>query len=185
MSGKRLGMYGGFFVVMLLVALFTTGVFQQGILPRITGAGASEKARGEGGEDGMKTDAEAKGETAPGKPPESSQPATPVGAPGTPPVTAPAAPALVAAQPPVSDSKAAEGKAAERGVQLKRLTRMYERMRPKEAASVLEKLERPLAVSVLSEMKEREAAKILGVMNPATAAEMTQLIGRTSEGNTP
>lgn len=47
MSIKALGLYGGVFVGMLVLALFTTGTFQQGILPRLSGHGASEGA-GEG-----------------------------------------------------------------------------------------------------------------------------------------
>jgi flagellar motility protein MotE (MotC chaperone) len=58
---------------------------------------------------------------------------------------------------------------------------MYEGMRPKEAAGVMEKIERPLAARVLTEMRERQASKILGAMTPATAAELTRLLGQTSE----
>jgi flagellar motility protein MotE (MotC chaperone) len=51
-------------------------------------------------------------------------------------------------------------------------------MRPKEAAGVLEKLERPLAAEVLGYMRERQAAKILGAMNADTAAELSRLLGQ-------
>jgi flagellar motility protein MotE (MotC chaperone) len=54
-------------------------------------------------------------------------------------------------------------------------------MRPKEAAAVLERLERPLAASVLREIRERQASKILGAMTPATAAELTRMLGQQAE----
>jgi flagellar motility protein MotE (MotC chaperone) len=57
-------------------------------------------------------------------------------------------------------------------------------MRAKEAASVIEKLERPLAARVLSEIKDRQAAKILGAMNPAAAADLTRLLGQPTSGET-
>jgi flagellar motility protein MotE (MotC chaperone) len=58
-------------------------------------------------------------------------------------------------------------------------------MRPKEAAAVIEKLERPLAVRILTEVRERQAAKILGAMNAAAAAELTRLLGQPSSRETP
>jgi flagellar motility protein MotE (MotC chaperone) len=58
-------------------------------------------------------------------------------------------------------------------------------MRAKEAAIVIEKLERSLAVKVLGEIRERQAAKILGAMNPAAAADLSRLLGQPTGGETP
>jgi flagellar motility protein MotE (MotC chaperone) len=57
-------------------------------------------------------------------------------------------------------------------------------MRPKEAASVLEKLDRPFAARILADIRERQAARILGSMNPAAAAELSRLLGQPTEGAT-
>ena len=63
MSIKMLGLYGGFFVGMLALALFVTGVFQRGILPRLSPRAKSEAAeshdgsRGRQGGDGSRTGA--------------------------------------------------------------------------------------------------------------------------------
>jgi hypothetical protein len=173
MSIKALGLYGGVFVGMLVLALFTTGTFQQGILPRLSGHGASEGA----GEGAPGPAAEA-GPKAPAPSVEAQNPAAP------PVPVAEASPepaaALTNAPPPVR-GEAAAGIEAGREAQVKRLARIYEGMRPKEAAAVLEKIERPLATQVLHGVKERQAAKILAAMNPAVAAELTHLLGPTGE----
>ena len=174
MSIKALGLYGGVFVGMLALALFTTGTFQQGILPRLSGHGASEGAPGPAAETGPKA------------PAPSVEGQNPAAAPPVPLAEAPIEPTagLTNAPPPVR-GEAAAGIEAGREAQVKRLARIYEGMRPKEAAAVLEKIERPLATQVLQEIKERPAAKILAAMNPAVAAELTHLLGPTGERVTP
>ena len=47
MSVKTIGLYSGFFAGMLVVALLVTGVFQQGILPRVSGAGKEDPKKHE------------------------------------------------------------------------------------------------------------------------------------------
>jgi hypothetical protein len=171
MSIKTLAMYGTFFVGMLLVALFVTGVFQQGILPRFSGGEKSEASRGHEGtstaqpavspENGPSAQAQEKPQLEGSHAVVNSAPP-------------PAAPTPSSDTPPQSQ-------ATDASAQVKRLARMYEGMRPKEAAGVLEKLERTLAARVLTEMKERQASKILGTMNPGTAAELSRLLGQTAE----
>ena len=178
MSIKALGVYGGGFIGMLVLALFTTGTFQKGILPRLSGHAGSEGA----GEGAPGPSAEA-GPKAPSSSVEGQNPAA------APPVPAAEAPREPAAGPanasPPARGEAAAGIEAGREEQVKRLARIYEGMRPKEAAAVLEKIERPLATQVLHGIKERQAAKILAAMNPAVAAELTHLLGPTGERATP
>jgi len=171
---KWIGIYSGFFVAMLALALFITGVFQQGILPRVWGAWSSGESRSGRGSEPPPEHAQIKQDL--------TSVATPVPkatsdqAMAGPPALQPAAASLTA--------KPGKDSTADKSAQVKRLARMYEGMRPREAASVLEKLERSLAVRVLSEVRDRQAAKILGAMSPATAAELTQLLDRTLEGET-
>lgn len=172
MSIKALGMYGGFFLGMLLLALFVTGVFQQAILPRLSRPAAGE---GAGSQEASTEDKAQLGATGPT-----------VGVSAEP---APTVEATAATSDPPRDAAAAaapsggprDAAATGAGAQVRRLARMYEGMRPKEAASVLEKLERPLAARVLTEIKERQASKILGAMNPSTAAELSRLLGDVME----
>jgi flagellar motility protein MotE (MotC chaperone) len=212
---KQLGIYGGFFVLMLGVALAATGVLQQGILPRILGSKAAPAA-------------EAK---APGKPQEpgggepppeakarpNPQPATPLAP------TEAAKPPAKAAEPKAAkpdpakaqaeqlkelegritqqrealgaeekrllELKAAiedlgkrhegavkerEGKDAEK---VQRLARLYEAMKPKDAAVVLEKMDRSLALEILAAMKDGKASKVLSAIQPGTAAELSKRLG--------
>ena len=178
MSIKALGLYGGVFVGMLALALFTTGTFQQGILPRLSGHGASEGA-GEGAPGPAV-------EAGPKAPAPSVEAQNPAATPPVPVIEASHEPAAgTAGAPPPVRGEAAAGIEAGREAQVKRLARIYEGMRPKEAAAVLEKIERPLATQVLQGIKERQAAKILAAMNPGVAAELTHLLGPTGERVTP
>lgn len=63
----------------------------------------------------------------------------------------------------------------------KRLARVYENMKAREAALILEKLDRNLASEILKSMKERYAARIMMEMNPLSAAELSKKIGILSE----
>jgi hypothetical protein len=168
MSLKTIGLYSGFFAGMLLVALFVTGVFQQGILPRFSGTGKEDSKKHE-------TDSGAKGPAAgaTARPPTGpAAESAPSSEPSEPPPTATVPQA--AAQPAAGAPEAP----ADANAPVKRLSRMYEGMRAKEAAGVLEKLERPFAAQVLAEINPRHAAKILAAMTPAAAAELTRLLGQ-------
>ncbi len=198
MSTKWLGIYCGYFLAMLALALFVTGVFQRGILPRLWGqataeAPISEKAGGAGDE---RSPAIEGPETAgkPGSAPTGDQPPASGGASSDAAAARPSgssgsgrgSPALDPQGPaPNSNQRPAKESLGDKTAQVKRLARVYEGMRPKEAASVIEKLERPLAVELLSEIKERQAAKILGAMNPASAAEISRQLGQGPGGISP
>jgi hypothetical protein len=175
MSIKWIGIYSGFFLLMLLVALFATGVFQQRILPRLHAEQGSEATKSDEGQEPSKDTAA--GKTATAAEAKGAEPSRP---PEPPPTAAPVAVTPEQTGPP----KAAKDGAAEKPGQVKRLARLYEGMRPKEAATVLEKLDRSLAAGVLSEIKDRQAAKILGAMSPAVAAELTRFLGQTAAGET-
>jgi hypothetical protein len=173
MSAKWIGIYSGFFLGIVLLTLLATGVLQHGILPRLRPHGAAA-APAAPEEKPPKAGADALARPAAVEPTPPSAGVAPPGAAGGGPVAGlPAKPATAAATPP------------DRSAHVKRLARLYEGMRPKEAASVIEKLERPLAARVLLEVKDRQAAKIFGAMDPATAADLTRLLGQPEGGVQP
>jgi hypothetical protein len=59
-----------------------------------------------------------------------------------------------------------------------RLVRLYEGMKPKEAATVMAKLDPELSTTILLGMRERQAGKILGLLPPEKAADLTDRIAR-------
>lgn len=60
--------------------------------------------------------------------------------------------------------------------ELDTLIRFYQAMKPKKAATLLEKLPAELAADVLGAMKSRQAGKILDSMQPAPAVRISQLM---------
>jgi flagellar motility protein MotE (MotC chaperone) len=56
---------------------------------------------------------------------------------------------------------------------LQSLGHMYEQMKPKEAARILEQLDVPVLLTMLSHMREMKAAPILATMDPAKAKAVT------------
>jgi flagellar motility protein MotE (MotC chaperone) len=56
------------------------------------------------------------------------------------------------------------------------LIRFYQAMKPKKAATLLEKLPAELAADVLGAMKSRQAGRILDSMQPAPAVRISQLM---------
>jgi len=205
MSLRTMLLYAGFFVAMLAVALFLTGVLQDGLIPRVHGLlahKAPEKPETPSeGAPGSKTEAPAaegsKPEAAPGKAAEAPAAEADVTADAEPETEdlapAPAADAPGSGRRPPDRTEAAGSASPGTATpqkpsgpdptpQIKRLARVYEGMRPKEAASVLEKLDRPFAAKILAEIRERQAARILGNMNPAAAAELSRLLGLPTGG---
>lgn len=53
------------------------------------------------------------------------------------------------------------------------LVKIYETMKPRDAAAVIEKLEMPVALSVLEAMREAKSAPILAAMPPEKASQIT------------
>lgn len=62
---------------------------------------------------------------------------------------------------------------------IKSLVKIYENMKPKDAARIFEKMDMPVLLEVVSRMKETKTAPILANMEPKDAKEVTtQLAGR-------
>lgn len=57
--------------------------------------------------------------------------------------------------------------------QLESLVKIYESMKPKDAARIFEKLEMSVLLSVVERMKERKSAPVLAEMSPGRAQEIT------------
>ena len=57
--------------------------------------------------------------------------------------------------------------------QLESLVRIYETMKPKDAARIFEALEMPVLLEVVERMKEAKTALILGAMDPIKAKDLT------------
>ena len=57
--------------------------------------------------------------------------------------------------------------------QLRSLVKIYESMKPKEAARIFEELDMAVLLEVIDRMKERKSAPILAKMNPDKAKEVT------------
>ncbi|HXY99736.1 MAG TPA: hypothetical protein VEI03_07020 [Stellaceae bacterium] len=59
---------------------------------------------------------------------------------------------------------------------IKSLVKIYETMKPAEAARILGQLDMPVLLGVLEHMKERNAAPILAAMDPSKAKTVTQAL---------
>lgn len=57
--------------------------------------------------------------------------------------------------------------------QLESLVKIYETMKPKEAARIFEELDMPVLLGVIQKMKEQKTAPILAAMDPTKAKEVT------------
>lgn len=62
---------------------------------------------------------------------------------------------------------------AEEEAQLESLVKVYEAMKPKDAARIMDKLDMKVLISVVERMKERKIAPLLAEMNPETAKALT------------
>jgi len=60
------------------------------------------------------------------------------------------------------------------------LAKVYEAMRPEEAASILEALDEATAIQILRRMKQRQAGKILGMLMPERAAAFSDKMSRVN-----
>lgn len=64
---------------------------------------------------------------------------------------------------------------------LKSLVKIYENMKPKDAARIFEKLEMPVLLDVLAGMKEQKVAAIMAEMDPGKAKAVTGELARRQE----
>jgi flagellar motility protein MotE (MotC chaperone) len=58
------------------------------------------------------------------------------------------------------------------------LVRLYESMRPREAAAIFDELEMPVLVQILDRMREAKAAPVIGAMRPERARQATMELAR-------
>jgi flagellar motility protein MotE (MotC chaperone) len=65
---------------------------------------------------------------------------------------------------------------AEDDARLQSLVKIYEAMKPKDAAQIFEQLDMPVLLSVLQRMKELKTAPILAAMDPAKARAVTMAL---------
>lgn len=66
------------------------------------------------------------------------------------------------------------------------LVKLYETMKPREAAAIFNDLDRPVLLAVLDRMKEAKAAPILAAMQPERARQVTaDLARRRADANRP
>ncbi len=65
---------------------------------------------------------------------------------------------------------------------IRQLVRVYEAMRPRDAAAILDELEMPVLLQVIDRMRDAKAAPVLAAMRPdrarAVTAELSRLRGR-------
>jgi flagellar motility protein MotE (MotC chaperone) len=61
----------------------------------------------------------------------------------------------------------------EEEARIKSLVRIYEAMKPQEAARIFEQLDMPVLLNVVAHMRERKCAPILAAMDPAKARSVT------------
>ncbi|NRA62918.1 MAG: hypothetical protein HRU19_00460 [Pseudobacteriovorax sp.] len=61
---------------------------------------------------------------------------------------------------------------------LKHLVKFYEKMSPKKAAPVFEKMDKDLVVSLFKEIPDKQTMQILSLMNPDRSIELTEYYGR-------
>lgn len=62
--------------------------------------------------------------------------------------------------------------------EVERLVKMFEKMRGKKAAAILEETDREIAVAVLRRMREKQAGEALSAMTPDVAAEIAEIISQ-------
>ena len=65
--------------------------------------------------------------------------------------------------------------------QMRSLVKIYENMKPKDAARIFEQLDMVVLLEVIDRMKERKAAPILAKMNPAKAKAVTLELAQRRE----
>jgi flagellar motility protein MotE (MotC chaperone) len=69
---------------------------------------------------------------------------------------------------------------AEREERVASLVKMFESMRPKQAAAILEVTDDEIALEVLERMNQGKAGKTLAAMDPKRAASLAERIGRAA-----
>jgi flagellar motility protein MotE (MotC chaperone) len=65
----------------------------------------------------------------------------------------------------------------------RQMVKLYEGMRPREAAAILDELDMAVLVQILGRMGERKAAPLLGAMRPERARQLTAELARHRTAN--
>ncbi len=65
--------------------------------------------------------------------------------------------------------------------ELQSIVKIYETMKPKDAARILADLEMRILLGIMESMKERKSAPILAAMEPKRAREVTEELARKRE----
>ena len=60
----------------------------------------------------------------------------------------------------------------------RQMVKLYEGMRPRDAAAIFDDLESPVLLQILDRMGERKAAPVLGAMKPERARLLTAELAR-------
>jgi len=68
------------------------------------------------------------------------------------------------------------------GERLDKLVEFYQKMEPKKAAPVFEKLDRDLIVSLFNRFPQKQTTQILSLMNPDRSVELSEYYGRIRSG---
>ena len=66
---------------------------------------------------------------------------------------------------------------------IRQLVRVYESMRPRNAATILDDLDMPILLQVLDRMREAKAAPVLAAMRPERARAATTELSRLRTAN--
>ena len=74
--------------------------------------------------------------------------------------------------------EAMQGLDAKQLEEVERLVNMFEKMRGKKAAAILEQADKEVAVEVLRRMRDKQAGETLSQMKPDTAAELAEIISQ-------
>ncbi len=69
--------------------------------------------------------------------------------------------------------------------ELQSLVKIYQTMKPKDAARILQELDLPILLSIMERMKERSTAPILAAMDPGRAREVTTELAQRRELGVP
>jgi len=91
--------------------------------------------------------------------------------------------ALAAMQARLEAAEQARGEREEAG--WRQMVKLYEGMRPRDAAAIFDDLDMPVLVQILQRMGERKAAPVLGAMRPDRARLVTAELARSRTGQPP
>ena len=68
---------------------------------------------------------------------------------------------------------------AARSSQVAKVAKLYEVMKPEDAASIAASIDLDLLISIVAAMKDKQAAKMLAALPPKLAADITKRLGTT------